>query len=352
MQQVWVNSGNRYLLGESSNQFKKLEPAIYNVVVDQFGTIFLEKTYSEFSFGHKIYGLETKFIKRVLKTYENTTGNLGIILNGVKGTGKTVTAKIISNKIKLPVIIISQQIDNLNTFLNSIQQDIIVFIDEYEKIYDGYNNSLLSVMDGVLNTNNRILFLFTTNELNVERNLLQRPGRIRYIKTYSDLELETINEIVDDLLIHKEWRDEVIESISRLEIITVDIVKAFVEEINIHDEHPDEFKDILNINFYNRNYYNVYWVDQKGDKNIVANKCEIGPEIMSKYDIGSSFYIDGDEIGKIKDVLSENQIVVTSYRYDFIEPGKLESTAIVSEDKVYYIESISKRHKSFSSLVF
>ena len=42
----------------------------------------------KFEFDFELLGLEQKFIDHALKSYENTTGNFGILLNGVKGTGK------------------------------------------------------------------------------------------------------------------------------------------------------------------------------------------------------------------------------------------------------------------------
>ena len=38
-----------------------------------------------FTFDYKLYGLNQKFIDYVLKTYDNTIGNLGVLLDG---TGK------------------------------------------------------------------------------------------------------------------------------------------------------------------------------------------------------------------------------------------------------------------------
>jgi len=58
---------------------------------------------------------------------------------------------------------------------------VIIFVDEYEKVfrsdgdYDG-STGILTLMDGALSSEYRRLFLFTTNTLSVNSNLLQRPG--------------------------------------------------------------------------------------------------------------------------------------------------------------------------------
>lgn len=247
MNNNWVTSSNIYALKEISQQSPKLPVAVYKFnVMGMAEEPVLERLFDKFNFPYKIYGLEKDFIDRSKTAFDNTTGNLGIILNGVKGTGKTVTAEQICNNMNLPVIIVPFHHGKLIGFLNEIPQDVVVMIDEYEKIYDGYENSLLTIMDGVLKTQNRIMFVLTTNSLRVDNNLLQRPGRIRYIKAYSDLTIDVIIEIVDDLLIATELRRECIEYISSLEIITIDLVKAIINEVNIFKESPQLFKPYFN----------------------------------------------------------------------------------------------------------
>lgn len=45
---------------------------------------YLSKIAESFTFDYKLYGLNQKFIDYVLRT--NTTGNLGVLLDGIKGT--------------------------------------------------------------------------------------------------------------------------------------------------------------------------------------------------------------------------------------------------------------------------
>lgn len=86
---LWVLKGGDYHLSEKQkNTQKKLEPGVYELQPNMFG-FHLTPLSEKFEFSYKIYGLETDIIKRVLKYYFKTdTGNLGVLLNGVKGTGK------------------------------------------------------------------------------------------------------------------------------------------------------------------------------------------------------------------------------------------------------------------------
>jgi len=98
-----------------------------------------------------------------------------------------------------------------------------------------------------LKTQYRKIFLLTTNRTWINDNLLNRPGRIRYVKNFRDLDLNQINEIIDDCLVNKEWREQIVAFLKPLEIITVDIVKAVISEVNIYNENPFDCCKHLNV---------------------------------------------------------------------------------------------------------
>lgn len=87
---IWIKNGLTYRQVESSIQLvEQLPNKIYNVQQNpKTGEIYLEEFADEFVFGFKVYGLESRFIDHVVTTYEHTESNLGILLNGTKGTGK------------------------------------------------------------------------------------------------------------------------------------------------------------------------------------------------------------------------------------------------------------------------
>lgn len=107
---------------------------------------------------------------------------------------KTVTAKELCNRLQLPVILVQSMGVDTNSKLikylsTSIDFDCIFFFDEYEKEFKS-SSDVLSFMDGTYNSIYRKVFLLTTNELNVDPNLLGRPSRIRYKKSFSNLSEE------------------------------------------------------------------------------------------------------------------------------------------------------------------
>jgi hypothetical protein len=103
-------------------------------------------------------------------------------------------------------------------------------------------------MDGTQNSKGKILYLLTTNNLYINENMLNRPSRIRYVKTYNNLKAGQVKEIVNDLLINKEHEPDAIECISRLDIITVDLIIELIKEANLHEEPISKFISIFNCN--------------------------------------------------------------------------------------------------------
>lgn len=194
----------------------------------------------------------------------------------------------------MPIIIVDANYDGLPQFIAEIQQQVVIFIDEYEKVYQEYSSDVLTIMDGVYKTAHKRLFLLTTNNLFINSNLLQRPGRIRYLKTFDDLDLSVLNEIIDDMLIYPEFRNDCIEIISTLEIITIDLVKAIINEVNVHNESPKDFIDVFNVkgrdDENDKTYIDI--VEVTSDENVVPLQIN-NTYIYGHYKrLGEGYYIN------------------------------------------------------------
>ena len=77
----------------------------------------------EFELPEKVYGDYEVDIAKYLKNFESRPKNLGILLDGVKGGGKSIMAKMLCIKAEKPVLIINQPFcgDSFNTFLSEIK---------------------------------------------------------------------------------------------------------------------------------------------------------------------------------------------------------------------------------------
>lgn len=258
-QNIWIQDGNTFVKGSATTKAhpEGLPKGIYEVKESMTG-YYLNRLGDSFVFNYKLYGINSEFINHFVKTYNNTTGNLGVLFNGIKGTGKTVTAEELCNRIGLPVIIVKscKEVNDMLKFLaTQINFDCIFFFDEYEKEFKE-SSSVLSFMDGVHNSQYRKIFLLTTNELEINNNLLGRPSRIRYVRSFGNLPEETTLELLNDILVDKDAIEPVLDLIRQMQIITVDLVKALAQEVNIHGKDKIEaIRRDFNLEFSNFTYF-------------------------------------------------------------------------------------------------
>lgn len=211
----------------------------------------VEATYSgkSFKMPSRLYGVDRVFIKNVIKRFESGSKNMGILLNGYKGSGKSLTAKLICNEINLPILVLGEHLsgEDIQEFCLALTQDCVIFLDEYEKVF-GSSDKLLSLMDGALNLPVKILFLLTSNELEINESMINRPSRIYYIKQFESISDELIEEILFDLLSDKSRMDAVKEMISEFQECTIDNVITFINEVNFADNDDlDDMLSLLNI---------------------------------------------------------------------------------------------------------
>lgn len=252
-QNIWIQDGNTFMKGSATTKAhpEGLPKGIYEVKESMTG-YYLNRLGDSFVFNYKLYGINNEFIEHFIKTYNNTTGNLGVLFNGIKGTGKTVTAEELCNRLKLPVIIVKSckgEDDMLEFLATQINFDCIFFFDEKEF---KESSSVLSFMDGVHNSQYRKVFLLTTNELEINNNLLGRPSRIRYVRSFGNLPEETTLELLNDILIDK---GAVLDLIRQMQIVTVDLVKALAQEVNIHGVNKiDLIRKNFNLEFSDFTY--------------------------------------------------------------------------------------------------
>ena len=257
-QNIWIQDGNTFMKGSATTKAhpEGLPKGIYEVKESMTGC-YLNRLGDSFIFNYKLYGINNEFIEYFIKTYNNTTGNLGVLFNGIKGTGKTALAKELCNQLGLPVVIVKscEKADDMLKFLaTQINFDCIFFFDEYDKEFKE-SSSVLSFMDGVHNSQYRKIFLLTTNELEINSNLLGRPSRIRYIRSFDNLSEETTIELLNDILINKSAVEPLLDLIRQMQIITVDLVKALAQEVNIHGvDKIDLIRKNFNLEFSDFTY--------------------------------------------------------------------------------------------------
>lgn len=330
-QKVLVNKSDHYILNDLEIK-DSIDHGIYLLQDGTFGPSL--KKVRKFEFPEVMYSNDDLFIKHVLKTFEISDENLGVLLTGKKGLGKSVTAKRICTKSKLPVIMINNHITVKELmFLNNLTFSHALYIDEFDKIFDANkkNNSnldniglvtqesFLSFLDGSNTNNVKRLFIVTTNS-NVNSFLINRPSRLRYVKKYDEIDAEIVNEIINKKLEDKSFAEDLIENLSNSGL-NIDILNKICDEINLHKMPYSSFRDFFNFEPESVNY--IYSLIPDGFKafpisyvNFVNNAIH-NKKLRERKLLDNSFY----DLPKSK----EADLFVTStfdeYKDEIIESG-------------------------------
>lgn len=267
----WLKSGDIFTKkSEGTVTVDYLPLGIYDLIQDELGVKHLRYVGSNWKLPEKIYStFDLMKLKHIMTTWNSPLykENLGIWMNGLKGTGKTISAKVLMNQLleenKIPIIVIKQDFGGIDEFLLNIDFECVVFIDEYEKIYNRNIKQEVEILRLLMECPGgfRKMFILTTNTSNINDNLISRPGRIRYHLEYTNISLEAVKEYLDDHLIEKSFTKPVIDFIGLLEISTMDILKSIVDEVNIHNIIPENFENFFNVNrsmmFYRIAYFEI-----------------------------------------------------------------------------------------------
>lgn len=240
-----VREGNIYKFKNVRQEnVKQLPPHIF--LLQEDGSLHFRA--EKFSIPEKLYGNVLQTAERYVNTFNSTEEkSVGVLLSGLRGSGKTIMAKVMADKTALPIIIVQKYFENLFEVLSQLTQEVVVLIDEFEKIYntEEKQNDLLPILDGVFSF--KKFFIFTSNSHSVNKFLLNRPSRIRYHKYFGGLSREEIQEIAEDLVENKENIDDLISISDILGEIAMDSLLSVINEMNLYNESARSTIEHLNI---------------------------------------------------------------------------------------------------------
>lgn len=257
-----VKIGNRVeIYNDMVRTFDELPPKAYIVRFDSLSGFYLEEYKDIEVREEKIYGTQSEKAKKILKMYLRFERNLGVILSGDKGIGKSLFARYLAVQAirkGIPVLVIDRYVPEISSYLEKLDQRAMLLFDEFDKTFGSISplegeqepqTELLSLFDGI--SGGRKLFVITCNEIKALSDyIVNRPGRFHYHLRFDYPSEEEIRNYLTDKLDKKYYGEiETIIGFSRKVDLNYDCLRAIVQEINSGEKFKTAIADlnILNI---------------------------------------------------------------------------------------------------------
>lgn len=270
-----IQIGNRFeIYGDDLQTHDLLPPQTYVVRFDKMSGFYLEQ-HAPLFVDEKVYGIHQQKVDKVIQAFSQFNRNLGVILSGKKGIGKSIFARMLgvkANENGIPVIIIEQYIPGIASYIESIEQEAMILFDEFDKTFGGIKprenelnpqDSLLSLFDGV--ASGKKLFVVTCNEIHrLSDYFVNRPGRFHYHFRFEYPDDGEIREYLMDKLEEKYWPeiDAVIDFSKRVDL-NYDCLRSIAFELSTGLTFSEAIKDINIVNIYSNTYDITLYLDNR-----------------------------------------------------------------------------------------
>ena len=146
-----ISTGNVYRIYDDTLKTYDKLPAQPYVVRFAMHTGFYLERYSDIEITEdKIYGVHPEKVLKVLDSFSRYNRSLGVILSGDKGIGKSLFAKLLAieaMKKGLPLIIVDRHIGGIASYLESIEQEVMVLFDEFDKPHPVFHSAFYQLFD-------------------------------------------------------------------------------------------------------------------------------------------------------------------------------------------------------------
>lgn len=312
-----INYGSKYeIYPNDLKTFDQLPKGTYTVEFNPMSGFSLSKINNFVQKEPKIYGNHGVKVDKALKTFEIINRSLGIILSGDKGVGKSIFAQLLAERCtdnNLPVIIVKKAYPGIADYIESIDQEVLVLFDEFEKMFDSRKDgiepqeNLLGLLDGV--SQKKKLFVITVNNLHrVNEFMINRQGRFHYHIRFGYLGHEEITEYLKDKLPSEYYGeiDNVVRFASRVPM-NYDCLRAIAFELSLGLTFAEAIAD-LNILNTDGQRYDITLDLVNGDNGKSLSIINDKNETLDLFDESVTYghYVDG--IGYIRVNFSSSDI--------------------------------------------
>lgn len=279
----------------------------------------------------KIYGERMKKVQKVFRSYGIFDRNLGVILSGYKGIGKSMFARMLSAeavKNGIPVIVVDQYIPGIASYLEAIDQSVMVLFDEFDKTFGDIKSAegevepqaaLLGLFDGI--APGKKLFVITCNDIRkLNEFIVNRPGRFHYHFRFDYPSADEIRTYLRDKLEPAHYKEiEPIIAFSRKVDLNYDCLRAVTFEINNGESFRSAIEDLNIVNLSQERY------------NLAIHFKNSAPMYINDYNM------DPFENREIRVCFSEdgfNEILTVGFQITDSEYNIQNNCAVIAADKL------------------
>lgn len=137
----FIKVGEKIVNKPTGLDYDLINGKVYNLKWDRYNGMSYFEEDGLLSLPAKVYTTKSDdvFIKRV-NTYFQKTSKLstGVMLSGIKGTGKTVMAKVIAKNSNLPIIVVDEDYPTgrINDFFRKFETPVTIIFDNEDRVND------------------------------------------------------------------------------------------------------------------------------------------------------------------------------------------------------------------------
>ena len=317
--------------------YDKLPAGFYYINFDPMKGFSLSKR-NDIKVDEKIYGEHERNLHIITEGFKHSNRNIGVIFSGDKGLGKSLVAKKLCENMKekegIPVIIVDQYIPDIVQFIESIDQTVVLFFDEFDKMFSNTKDdddnfirprrsnhsrfisipkrttseqdSMLSLFDGT--SSGKKMFVLTCNSIyNLNDCLINRTGRFHYHVRFEYPNRNDIKEyLIENLNNFDNGIIEKVQNFAMLTRLTYDSLRSICFELNLGRKF-EEIINLLNIINYEDDLFLASVVLSNGEN--IKTDCYFEP--FGEYDNDEEFSVHledkydsriGDIIVKYSDI--------------------------------------------------
>lgn len=254
------------IFDDSLRVYEQLPPQSYVVRFSERRGFYLSK-YVEMEINEeKVYGVHDAKVNKVMASFGEMNRSLGVILSGDKGIGKSLFAKMLAAtaiQSGIPVIVVDRFINGIASYIESIEQEVMILFDEFDKTFGDVNardgesspqTALLTLFDGL--SGGKKLFVVTCNELRkLNEYLINRPGRFHYHFRFDYPSAAEIKQYLQDKLCDEYYGeiDNVVSFAGKVSL-NYDCLRSIAFELNHGLSFAEAIKDLNIVNMEQESY--------------------------------------------------------------------------------------------------